>query len=224
MSEVRGLFITLEGGDGSGKSTQSNLLRDWCLKQGRKVLCTREPGGTDVGVAIRDIVLHHRGYVSDRAEALLYAADRAQHIDYVVRPHLEQGYVVIQDRYIDSSIAYQGTGRTLGREDIAELSGWATQHLMPNLTIVLDLDEKHARERLKKEQKVFDRLETQHLEFHARVRQAYLELAAHEPERFLVLDASQSVFTLHELIIERLQQYFDQEIKQDDSDSQQDVL
>ena len=185
-----GLFITLEGGDGSGKTTQASLLRDWLESEGRIVVRTREPGGTEVGVLIRDIVLHHRGEVSPRAEALLYAADRAHHIATVVRPALARGEVVIQDRYLDSSVAYQGAGRGLGRDEIRDLSLWATGGLLPDLTVLLDLDPEAARARLDAADKPFDRLEAERDEFHARVRAEYLALAAAEPERFLVLDAS----------------------------------
>lgn len=185
-----GLFITLEGGDGSGKTTQASLLRDWLESEGRIVVRTREPGGTEVGVLIRDIVLHHRGEVSPRAEALLYAADRAHHIATVVRPALARGEVVIQDRYLDSSVAYQGAGRVLGRDEIRDLSLWATGGLLPDLTVLLDLDPEAARARLDAADKPFDRLEAERDEFHARVRAEYLALAAAEPERFLVLDAS----------------------------------
>lgn len=185
-----GLFITLEGGDGSGKTTQASLLRDWLASEGRIVVRTREPGGTEVGVLIRDIVLHHRGEVSPRAEALLYAADRAHHIATVVRPALARGEVVIQDRYLDSSVAYQGAGRVLGRDEIRDLSLWATGGLLPDLTVLLDLDPEAARARLDAADKPFDRLEAERDEFHARVRAEYLALAAAEPERFLVLDAS----------------------------------
>ena len=129
-----GLFITLEGGDGSGKTTQASLLREWLE--------------SEVGVLVRDIVLHHRGEVSPRAEALLYAADRAHHIATVVRPALERGEVVIQDRYLDSSVAYQGAGRVLGRDEIRDLSLWATEGLLPELTVLLDLDPATARTRL----------------------------------------------------------------------------
>lgn len=185
-----GLFITLEGGDGSGKTTQASLLHGWLESAGRTVVRTREPGGTEVGVLIRDIVLHHRGEVSPRAEALLYAADRAHHIATVVRPALERGEVVIQDRYLDSSVAYQGAGRVLGRDEIRDLSLWATEGLLPDLTVLLDLDPATARARLDAADKPFDRLEAERDEFHTRVRAEYLVLAAAEPERFLVLDAS----------------------------------
>jgi dTMP kinase len=189
----RGLFITLEGGDGSGKSTQARLLEEWLLERGRTVVRTREPGGTEVGVEIREIVLHHRGDIAPRAEALLYAADRAHHIATKVRPALERGEVVIQDRYLDSSVAYQGAGRVLGGTEVRDLSLWAAQGLLPDLTILLDLDETVARGRLDAAQKRFDRLEAEAGEFHARVRRAFLELADAEPERFLVLDAAGTV-------------------------------
>ena len=201
---MSGLFITLEGGDGSGKSTQANLLGQWLEVQGRTVLRTREPGGTDVGVEIRRIVLHHRGEVAPRAEALLYAADRAQHVATTVRPALERGEVVIQDRYLDSSVAYQGAGRVLGAADVRDLSLWAAEGLLPDLTILLDLDESVARARLDAADKVFDRLEAEKQEFHGRVRSAFLELAAAEPERFLVLDAAASVESLADSIRSRV--------------------
>lgn len=199
-----GLFITLEGGDGSGKTTQASLLRDWLESEGRVVVRTREPGGTEVGVLIRDIVLHHRGEVSPRAEALLYAADRAHHIATVVRPALERGEVIIQDRYLDSSVAYQGAGRVLGRHEIRELSLWATEGLLPDVTVLLDLDPATARARLDAADKPFDRLEAERDEFHARVRAEYLALAAAEPERFLVLDASRPADEIAEAVRARV--------------------
>jgi len=187
---VTGLFVTFEGGDGVGKSTQARLLEEWLTDAGRTVLRTREPGGTEVGELIRDIVLHHRGEVAPRAEALLYAADRAHHVATVVRPALARGEVVIQDRYLDSSIAYQGSGRVLGADDVRRLSLWAAEGLLPDLTVLLDLDHEIARDRLDADNKPFDRLEAEQADFHARVRQAFLGLAAAEPQRFLVLDAS----------------------------------
>ena len=189
----RGVFITLEGGDGSGKTTQAELLREWLSGEGRTVLRTREPGGTEVGVEIREIVLHHRGDISARAEALLYAADRAHHVATVVRPALERGDVVIQDRYIDSSVAYQGVGRVLDPEAVRGLSEWATEGLAPDLTILLDLDADAARGRLDEARTRYDRLEAEASEFHDRVRAAYLALAEAEPARFLVVDASRPV-------------------------------
>jgi dTMP kinase len=199
-----GLFITLEGGDGSGKSTQAAELESWLSDQGREVVRTREPGGTDVGVEIREIVLHHRGDIAPRAEALLYAADRAHHIATKVRPALERGAVVIQDRYVDSSVAYQGAGRDLGVDEVRDLSMWATGGLMPDLTVLLDLDEDAARLRLDSARTRFDRLENEASTFHRRVRQVYLELAAAEPARFLVLDATDAVATLADSIRSRV--------------------
>lgn len=190
--EYPGLFVTVEGGDGAGKTTQSRMLEEWLLAEDRSVVRTREPGGTEVGVLVRDIVLHHRGDIAPRAEALLYAADRAHHIDTLVRPALERGDVVIQDRYLDSSVAYQGAGRVLDATEIRDLSLWASGGLLPDLTVLLDLDPAAARVRLDADDKPFDRLEAERGDFHARVRSAFLALAAAEPERFLVLDASRS--------------------------------
>ena len=135
---MTGLFVTLEGGDGAGKTTQARLLEEWLGSRGETVRRTREPGGTEVGVQIREIVLHHRGEIDPRAEALLYAADRAQHIGTFVRPALERGEVVVQDRYIDSSVAYQGAGRVLDAAEVRSLSEWATRDLRPDLTVLLD--------------------------------------------------------------------------------------
>ncbi len=187
---MNGVFITLEGGDGSGKSTQAALLEEWLTARGRTVVRTREPGGTDFGNEVREIVLHSRGHISPRAEALLYAADRAHHIETKVRPALARGEIVVQDRYLDSSVAYQGAGRVLDGDEIRSLSLWAAEGLLPQLTILLDLDETTARARLDGANKRFDRLEAEKSDFHRRVRAAFLELAAREPERFLVVDAA----------------------------------
>lgn len=199
-----GLFITFEGGDGTGKSTQVRLLTQWLVEQGRGVVTTREPGGTGVGTALRDIVLHHRGEIDPRAEALLYAADRAQHIGTLVRPALERGDVVVQDRYIDSSVAYQGAGRVLDGSEIKRISLWATGDLIPDLTVLLDLPGDVARARLAKEQKTFDRLENEHDDFHERVRASFLALAAAEPKRFLVVDATQDIDQIAHVIRDRV--------------------
>jgi dTMP kinase len=199
-----GLFITLEGGDGVGKSTQAALLEEWLTGRGRTVVRTREPGGTDAGVEIREIVLHHRGDIAPRAEALLYAADRAHHIATVVRPALSRGDIVVQDRYIDSSVAYQGAGRVLDAQQIRDLSLWAAEGLLPDLTILLDLDEDTARTRLDSARTRYDRLEAERSDFHARVRAGYLALAEQEPERFLVVDASRPVEEIAAEIRDRL--------------------
>jgi len=199
-----GLWITLEGGDGSGKTTQATLLERWLREQGCSVVRTREPGGTEVGVLIRDIVLHHRGDIAPRAEALLYAADRAHHVATLVRPALERGEVVIQDRYLDSSVAYQGAGRVLDGGEIRDLSLWAAEGALPDVTVLLDVDPATARERLDAADKPFDRLEAEKSAFHERVRAAFLALADAEPERFLVVDATQPIDEIADAIRTRV--------------------
>ena len=201
---TRGLFITLEGGDGSGKSTQAELLREWLTEEGRTVVRTREPGGTEVGLEIRELVLHHRGDISPRAEALLYAADRAHHIATLVRPALARGEVVVQDRYLDSSVAYQGAGRVLDPNEVRRISEWATEGLLPDLTVLLDLDSASARTRLDATRTRYDRLEAEASDFHDRVRSAYLTLARAEPERFLVIDATLPIDGIADAIRERV--------------------
>lgn len=188
---MTGRFITLEGGDGAGKTTQAALLTDWLEANGRTVVRTREPGGTDLGQRIREMVLHERGHVAPRAEALLYAADRAHHVETVVRPALERGDVVLQDRYIDSSVAYQGVARGLGADRIRSVSEWAADGLAPDLTVLLDLDVTVGRARVAAARgDTFDRLESEAAAFHETVRGAFLDAAAAEPARFLVVDAS----------------------------------
>ncbi|CAN5532126.1 dTMP kinase [soil metagenome] len=199
-----GLFLTFEGGDGSGKSTQSAMLTEWLIAQGRTVVHSREPGGTEFGIEVRELVLHRRGHIAPRAEALLYAADRAHNIATVVRPALERGDIVIQDRYLDSSIAYQGAGRVLDPTEVREVSLWATEGLLPDLTVLLDLDERTGRTRLDESRTRYDRLEAEADDFHARVRVAYLALVAAEPDRFLLLDATLPVDDLAQRIRDRL--------------------
>ncbi len=201
---MRGLFITLEGGDGSGKSTQLALLAEWLQQQGRTVVLTREPGGTDLGNELRDIILHRRGYIAPRAEALLYAADRAHHVATKVRPALERGDIVLQDRYLDSSVAYQGAGRILKPAEVRDVSLWATENLLPDLTILLDLDETVGRSRLDGARTKYDRLEEEEQDFHGRVRAAYLELAAAEPDRFLLVAADGAVDSIATIIRDRV--------------------
>ena len=200
---MTGLFITLEGGDGSGKSTQSALLASWLETQGRTVVLSREPGGTELGLELRDIILHRRGYIAPRAEALIYAADRAHNIATKVRPALERGDIVLQDRYLDSSVAYQGAGRILDPVEVRNLSLWATEGLLPDLTVLLDLDESLGQERLK-DRTQYDRLEDEEQDFHGRVRAGYLALAAAEPDRFLVLQATEPQEALAAAIRERV--------------------
>lgn len=203
-SEYSGLFITLEGGDGAGKSTQAALLGEWLEAQGHTVTRTREPGGTETGRLIRNILLHTDEPIDPKAEALLYAADRAQHIAELVRPALQRGEVVVQDRYIDSSLAYQGAGRVLEAGDVRHLSEWATDELWPDLTVLLDLSPEEAVKRRAGRGEADDRLEREAIEFHRAVREGFLRLAAEHPERYLVLDATTNPDTLAEDIRARV--------------------
>jgi dTMP kinase len=181
-----GLFVCFEGGEGAGKSTQSRLLRDWLVGLGETVLLTFEPGDTPVGKELRRIVLDPAtGDLSDRTEALLYAADKAEHVDHVVLPALARGEVVITDRYVDSTLAYQGAGRTLDVGEVEAVARWATGDLRPHLTVVLDLEPEAGLGRFDGR----DRIEGQSLEFHQRVRQGFLDLAAADPDHYVVLDA-----------------------------------
>jgi len=207
---VTGAFITFEGGDGSGKSTQAQLLQAWLESRGRTVVRTREPGGTELGVEIRRLVQHTKGHVAPRAEALLYAADRAHHVATLVRPALQRGEVVLQDRYLDSSVAYQGAGRELDGGQIRDLSLWAADGLLPDLTILLDLDPATGRERMAaREDAPYDRLEEAGEAFAERVRAAYLELAAGEPDRFVVVDASGTPDEVHERVVSHVRAMLD---------------
>ena len=183
---ARGMFITFEGGDGSGKSTQIQSVRDWFESRGREVIVTREPGGTELGTEIRRLVQNGPEDVDARTEALLYAADRAYHVATVIRPALERGAVVLGDRYIDSSLAYQGAARSLGVDEIASLSAWATQGLYPSLTFLLDLPPEVGARR---HTDAPDRMERESMDFHERVRHEYLRLADAEPKRIVVIDA-----------------------------------
>lgn len=207
---MTGAFITLEGGDGSGKSTQAALLQSWLEEQGRTVVRTREPGGTELGIEIRRLVQHTEGHIAPRAEALLYAADRAHHIATLVRPALERGDVVLQDRYLDSSVAYQGAGRELDGQQIRDLSLWATDGLLPQLTILLDIDPGAGRERMAgRADAPYDRLEDTGLDFAERVRAAYLALADAEPTRFAVIDASGSPEAVHATVVSHVRAMLD---------------
>jgi dTMP kinase len=201
---MAGLFLTFEGGDGSGKTTQINRLVTWLESQGRTVVLTREPGGTDLGVELRNIVMHRKGFIAPRAEALLYAADRSHHIHTLVRPALERGDIVVQDRYLDSSVAYQGAGRVLDPDEVRELSLWGTERLMPDLTVLLDVPATVAKARQAAEDRDYDRLEAEAEDFHTRVRESYLALADAEPERFLVVNGELPIEEIHQVIITRV--------------------
>src|SRR5690242_17655115 len=181
-----GLFVCFEGGEGGGKSTQSRLLREWLEAEGHEVVLTFEPGDTAVGKRIREIVLSpETGELSNRTEVLLYAADKAEHVDTVVLPALERGEVVITDRYVDSMLAYQGAGRALDVAEVEEVARWATHDLRPHLTVVLDLEPTAGLGRFDER----DRIEGESLEFHLRVRDGYLRMAKADPDHYLVLDA-----------------------------------
>ncbi len=201
---MAGLFISFEGIDGVGKSTQADALEEFVRERGREVVRTLEPGGTELGQEIRHLLLHRKGDVSPRSEALLYAADRAHHVATKIRPALEAGKVVIVDRYLDSSVAYQGAGRELETKEVRDLSLWATNGLLPDVTVLLDLDPAVARDRRDQTGTEPDRLEREKIEFFSAVRKCYLELAANEPERFLVIDATLSKDEIQKLIRARV--------------------
>ena len=201
-----GLFISVEGIDGVGKSTQLGLLEEFLVAQGRTVLRTLEPGGTDLGQEIRHLLLHRKGDVTPRSEALLYAADRAHHVATKIRPALERGEVVLTDRYLDSSVAYQGVGRALDAEEVRAISMFAVENLLPALTILLDLPAEVARARRSQTGQEPDRLEREKVEFFEAVRQAYLEMASREPERWLVIDAPASIASMQGQVRARVRQ------------------
>jgi dTMP kinase len=197
----RGLFLCFEGGEGGGKSTQSKLLAQWLQESGREVLLTHEPGATEVGQKVRQIVLSpETGHLDDRTEALLYAADKAEHLDKLVRPALDRDAVVITDRYVDSSLAYQGAGRALDPVDLESVLRWATGDLRPHLTVLLDVDPTAGLTRFTGR----DRIEGEPLEFHQRVRQGFLDLAAADPDHYLVLDAGGTIDDVGEAIRDRV--------------------
>jgi dTMP kinase len=188
------MFVTFEGLDGSGKTTQKRLLQERLEADGRDVLATREPGGTELGERIRDLVLHG-GHVAPWAEALLYAASRAQHVEEVIGPALERGAVVLCDRYIDSSVAYQGVARGLGLDRVLDLNLTAVGGLLPDRTFLFEIDAALIGDRLRREH---DRLESEDVEFHARAGEGYRELAERFPERIVVLDGTRPAEELAE--------------------------
>ncbi|NLU75532.1 dTMP kinase [Streptomyces sp. HNM0575] len=201
---ANGFFMALEGGDGSGKTTQVETLAEWIRAKGHEVVVTKEPGATPVGKRLRSILLDvSSAGLSHRSEALLYAADRAEHVDTVIRPALERGAIVLSDRYIDSSVAYQGAGRDLSPTEIARISRWATAGLVPHLTVLLDIAPETARERFTEAP---DRLESEPAEFHDKVRAGFLTLAAADPARYLVVDAGQEPEAVTTAVRHRLDQ------------------
>jgi dTMP kinase len=197
----KGVFVCFEGGEGSGKSTQAQLLHDRLRAAGYAVLLTFEPGDTPVGKEMRRIVLDPAtGELSDRTEVLLYAADKAEHVDTVVQPALDRGEVVITDRYVDTLLAYQGSGRELRMAEVEEVARWATHGLRPHLTVVLDVDPREGLGRFEGR----DRIEAEGLEFHDRARQSFLDLASADPEHYLVLDAGLPLDEIATAIDDRL--------------------
>lgn len=200
MSGNGGLFIAFEGGDGAGKSTQVALLADALRAAGRTVTVTRQPGGTELGRSIRDLVLHG-DHVSPRAEALLFAADKAHHVDELINPALARGEVVITDRYTDSSVAYQGAGRDLGAQEVHDLQMWAVDDLVPDLTVIVDISADEGRRR---RGETHDRLESEADAFHEATRRHFLAMAAAHPERYLVVDGADSPQAIHEAVRARL--------------------
>lgn len=186
----KGLFITFEGADGCGKTTQLNLLKDYLTSKGFDVVITREPGGKGLGEKVREILLNYGGVVSDRCESFLFLADRAQNIDIIVNPAVEQGKIVLCDRHTDSTVAYQGYGRGLDITEINMLNNLATHNRKPDLTLVFDVDIDTSMQRVGQNK---DRMESAGKEFFNRVRNGYLELAKQEPQRIKVIDSTKTI-------------------------------
>ena len=195
----KGLFITFEGGDGCGKTTQIKLLDEYLRAKGYETLLTREPGSKGLGIKLREILLNYDGEVSPTAESFLFLADRAQHVDCIIKPALENGVIVLCDRHTDSTVAYQGYGRGLDLEQIHNLNSIATNGLKPDLTIVLDVDVETSQKRVGAEK---DRMESAGIEFFERVRKGFLEIAKQEPERVKVVDSTQTIEEIHKQILE----------------------
>ena len=193
----KGLFITFEGGDGCGKSTQLELVKKYLEEKGLETLTTREPGSVGLGQKLREVLLHYDGDVASRAEAFLFLADRAQHIEKIVKPAIAKGIIVLCDRHTDSSVAYQGYGRGENIEQINMLNNLATQGIKPDLTLLFDVSTEVAQTRVGNEK---DRMESAGIEFHKKVRQGYLEIAKQEPQRIKVIDSNLTIEEVFEQV------------------------
>lgn len=205
----KGLFITFEGADGCGKTTQLNLLSEYLKKNGREVLITREPGGKGLGEKIREILLNYDGEVSSNSEAFLFLADRAQNIDKIVKPAVDEGKIVLCDRHTDSTLAYQGYGRGVDLNQLKMLNNLATSGFKPDLTLVFDIDVETSMSRVGKEK---DRMESAGVEFHQKVRDGYLEISKEEPDRVKVINSKDTI----ENIFEQVKTVYEQKIKSEE--------
>ena len=201
---MKGLFITFEGADGCGKTTQMKMLAEFLSGKGHDVVLTREPGAKGLGEKLREILLNYNGMVSDKCESFLFLADRAQNVDTIVNPAVQEGKIVLCDRHVDSTVAYQGYGRGLDLNEINMLNNLATGGRKPDLTFVFDIDVETSMKRVGSEK---DRMESAGIEFHNRVRQGYLELAKQEPNRIKVIDASLSIEEIHKKVVEVIRGY-----------------
>ncbi len=199
----KGLFITFEGADGCGKTTQLKLLAEYFTNKGLEVVITREPGAKGLGEKVREILLNYDGEVSDRCESFLFLADRAQHIDMIINPAIAQGKIILCDRHTDSSVAYQGYGRGLSIERINMLNNLAVNGRYPDMTLVFDIDVETSMKRVGEEK---DRMESAGMDFFNRVRNGYLEIAKQEPNRVKVLDARKSIEEIHKDVIELIEE------------------
>ncbi len=204
--DKRALFITFEGADGCGKTTQVELVKKYLEEKNIKSITTLEPGGCDIGVELRKILLHHKGYVADMAELLMYLADRSQHVETVILKNIENNTVVLCDRYIDSTVAYQGYARGLDIENIEKLNSIATRDLLPDITFLLDVDTEVAQQRVGKNK---DRMEKEGIIFHQKVRNGYLELAKKNNKRIKIINANLSIEEVFSQIKEILDKYYE---------------
>ena len=197
----KGIFVTFEGIDGCGKTTQINLLNDYLKSKNYETFLTLEPGGSDIGKNLRQILLHHEGFVDDTCELLLYLADRSQHVETIIKKNIEEGKIVLCDRYTDSTVAYQGYARGQNIENIKLLNSIATKGLKPDITFLFDIDVELAQQRIGKNK---DRLESESLEFHKKVKDGYLALAQENKDRIKVINSNQTIEEIFEIVKENI--------------------